>query len=288
VWVTNQGPGTLSEIDAASNPATVISTITVGNYSTGVVVSPDGSRVWVANYGGMVAASVAEIDTTTTPPSLVNSIVSIGSPSGIVVSPNGRSVWVAGDSVLSRISAATGRVVATVTGFDGATEVAISPNGLRVWVTNLGGNAGKTVSEVDTTSNPPVVINSVAVRTGPWGIAVSPYNSNVWVANNRGGYGQTISQILLPPRAPRNVQAGPRNAQARIAWQAPAHSGDSHITRYRATASPGGKFCRAIGSTACTISGLTNGVTYSVTVIARNAAGASSPKVLSVTPAALS
>jgi hypothetical protein len=40
-------------------------------------------------------------------------------------------------------------------------------------------------------------------------------------------------------------------------------------------------------STACTISGLTNEVTLSVTVIARNAAGASSPKVLSVTPTAL-
>jgi DNA-binding beta-propeller fold protein YncE len=264
----------------------VVSTLAVGNYSSGVAVSPDGTRVWVANYGGMLPSSVSQIDTTTTPPSLVSSIVGVGSPSGIVVSPNGRSVWVADGMSLRKISTATGLIVGTVSLFGDAIGVAISPDGLRVWVTDVGGNAGKTVYEIDATSNPPAEINSVTVRTGPWGIAVSPNNSSVWVANNRGGYGKTVSQILFSPQALRGVDARSRNTQARISWLAPTHSAESRISGVVATASPGGRHCRATAAAACTITGLTNGVTYVVTVTAKNAAGTSSPKVVSVTPTA--
>src|SRR5436309_2955939 len=82
------------------------------------------------------------------------------------------------------------------------------------------------------------------------------------------------------PGAPTGLTATPGNGQVALAWTAPA-TGGSPITGYTATASPGSATCSVGGSTlACTISGLTNGTSYSFTVRAANAIGpgpASSP-----------
>lgn len=89
------------------------------------------------------------------------------------------------------------------------------------------------------------------------------------------------------PGAPTGVSATPADASALVQWSAPANNGGSAVTEYVATASPGGASC-ATASLTCTITGLTNGVSYTVTVKATNIAGtgpASSPPV-SVTPTA--
>jgi hypothetical protein len=48
------------------------------------------------------------------------------------------------------------------------------------------------------------------------------------------------------------------------------------VTLYTATASPGGAFCVTTGLS-CSVSGLTNGIVYTVTVTATNSAGVSAP-----------
>ena len=77
---------------------------------------------------------------------------------------------------------------------------------------------------------------------------------------------------VIAPAAPTGVAATPGNAQATISWTAPSWNGGSAITSYRATASPGGATCTTT-STGCTLTGLTNGTTYTVTVTATNTAG---------------
>jgi hypothetical protein len=52
---------------------------------------------------------------------------------------------------------------------------------------------------------------------------------------------------------------------------------DLPIVGYRATAEPGGQFCTTDGALFCTITGLTPSVSYSFTVVARNAVGTSEP-----------
>lgn len=81
------------------------------------------------------------------------------------------------------------------------------------------------------------------------------------------------------PGAPTGVSATGGDALAVIAWTAPSSLGTGTLTGYTATATgTGGPFtCTTTGALTCTITGLTNGVTYSVTVITMTTDGNSPP-----------
>ena len=74
------------------------------------------------------------------------------------------------------------------------------------------------------------------------------------------------------PATPTAGFALPGNGAAAVTWVAPDQRGD--ITSYVATAAPGGRSCRSVGTT-CTIVGLTNGKAYSIGVQSISAAGRS-------------
>ncbi len=74
------------------------------------------------------------------------------------------------------------------------------------------------------------------------------------------------------PGAPTGVTLTAGDGQLAVAWTAPASNGGAAITGYTATASPGSLTCGS-AATGCTITGLTNGTTYTVTVTATNSAG---------------
>jgi len=167
-------------------------------------------------------------------------------------------------------------VVTSITVGAYPTSVAVSPDGSSVWVTN---NGGTTVSRIATSDN---AVTPITVGADPYNIAVSPDGSSVWVTNNGD---DTVSRIIFPPQPPSNVTATPGDTKATISWSAPTNTGGSPITGYNATASPGGKSCTTTTATSCTISGLTNGATYYISVTASNAVGTSEPSVVAVTPA---
>jgi titin len=89
------------------------------------------------------------------------------------------------------------------------------------------------------------------------------------------------------PDSPSDVTAVAGNASVTVSWSAPASDGGSPITSYGVVSSPDGRTARAVGSaTSATVSGLTNGTSYTFTVVATNAAGDSAPSAASnaVTP----
>jgi hypothetical protein len=58
-----------------------------------------------------------------------------------------------------------------------------------------------------------------------------------------------------------------------VAWEEVAADNGSAATSYTAIASPGGKTCSVTSGTTCTITGLVNNTSYSITVVANNAIG---------------
>ena len=156
--------------------AAVVKTIPVGSAPEGV--SSDGTRVWVANFGG---GTVSEIDAST---GTVVKTITVGSePEG--VSSDGTHVWVANSNggTVSEIDGSTGTVVNTTT--VGSDPLGVSSDGTHVWVTNY---IGGTVSEIDASTG--TVVNTITVGTYP--IGVSSDGTHVWVANSNA---DTVSEI---------------------------------------------------------------------------------------------
>ena len=112
------------------------------------------------------------------------------------------------------------------------------------------------------------------------------------IIGNESGVTLTIEDDdATVPSAPTGVSAVAGNREIVVSWIAvpEADAGGRAITTYTATATGDGNTCTATGDTAtsCTIPNLTNRIEYSVTVVATNAIGDSTPSnVVMATPVA--
>lgn len=108
------------------------------------------------------------------------------------------------------------------------------------------------------------------------------YIVDVVATNVAGSSDSTASNSVTPrtvPSAPTKVVLAPGAASIRVSWAAPVSSGGASITQYIATATPGsGISCTSTG-TFCDLVGVTPAQSYSVTVVAVNAAGTGAPSV---------
>jgi alpha-tubulin suppressor-like RCC1 family protein len=106
-----------------------------------------------------------------------------------------------------------------------------------------------------------------------------------WGGNANGQLGNTtttgsntpVMVFNIIPGAPTGVTATPGDTTATIAWTAPSNFGTGTLTGYAVTLSPGGFSCSTTGATTCTVTGLTDGTTYTVTVQTLTTDGPSPP-----------
>jgi hypothetical protein len=91
------------------------------------------------------------------------------------------------------------------------------------------------------------------------------------------------------PAAPTGASATAGNAAATVTWTAPSDTGTAAISGYTVTSAPGNISVNATAAArTATVSGLTNGTSYTFVVVAKNSVGSSSASAASnaVTPVA--
>jgi uncharacterized protein (TIGR02145 family) len=168
--------------------------------------------------------------------------------------------------------------------------------------TATAGNAQASVSFTAPAGNGGSAIMTYTATSSPGGISATGTTSPITVFGLTNGVSYTFSVVatnvngdsppstasntIIPnpaptvPDAPTIGTAIKGNAQASVSFTAPVNNGGSAITGYTVTSNPGGLIGTGSASP-ITVTGLTNGTTYTFTVVARNSIGNSSPSISS-------
>jgi uncharacterized repeat protein (TIGR02543 family) len=181
-------------------------------------------------------------------------------------------------------------------------SAAVSPAGkpgVPTGVTATIGNGSATVSLTPPTNTGGPAITSYTMTASPGGASctvnapatscsISPLDNGTaytFTATAYNGVAQSDSSTASASVTPATVPGAPTITSASssssgtttVNFSAPASNGGSAITGYTITSNPGGFTCTAAANaTSCAVSGLTDGVAYTFTVVATNAIGNSS------------
>ena len=206
LYVTN-ALDSVTVLDTATNA--VIATINTGTTSpSGVAVSPDGSKIYVANYATAVvlvidAATNAIVATIPIPEGIPGVIPT---PYVLAVTPDGARVYVTilNGTFVDVIDTSTNTVIASVTVGVDPLGVDVTPDGKRVYVANVFGSCtpncapAGSVSVINTATN--TVTDTIAVggqplafgRFIPSGMTLPKFAGTPGKANC---YGQSVSAL---------------------------------------------------------------------------------------------
>ncbi len=286
----------LAGTGSASSPSAAVVPATVPGAPTGVGATPGNGTAAVswsapASNGG---AAITGYTVTSSPGGQTCTTATLGCSVGGLSNGTSYTFTVTATNSAGTSSASTASAAVTPYTLPGApTGVTATPGTGSVAVTWSAAPAnGAAVTGYTVTSSP----GGQTCTTATLGCTVSgltngtSYTFTVTATNLAGtGAASAASSAATPatvPGAPTGVSATPGNASASVSWTAPGSNGGAAITGYTATASPGGATCTT-AALGCTVSGLTNGTSYTFSVRATNWAGtgAASGASPAVTPA---
>jgi len=286
VYVSNYADDTISAIDVATN--TVVATIPVGSHPSGLGVNTGNGSIYVANYS---EGTVSVIDGAT---SSVAATTAVGpTPYAIAVDTRSDTIAVAdiGAGTISLLNGATppsapkiessspaNRKIVVTWRAPSATSptidsyvVTAASSGQPVMTTVPGNVSGAALTGLDNGTTYRITVTPVSA-TGP-GTASAAVD---------------LTPRATPPSAPTVPTGTAGNGSISVAWVTPA-TGDSPILYFAVSAIGGGASTTQLvqaTKTSASFAHLTNGVAYSVSVVAVSASGPSdSSPPLVITPA---
>jgi titin len=301
----NEAGASVASATATGTPATVpgqptITTTTRGNQTITVAFSEGstgGSAIVSYQYSTDGGATWSTATATGTP-----LVITALSSDGVTPIANGtdypveiRAVNVIGDSL------ASSSVNVAPASVPGAPTVTLTPgNGAIAVGVTVSNNGGSPVTGIDYSLNGGDFVSTGTTSSSftiPGLTNGTSYSVSVRADNAIGQGTPSTSANATPitvPGAPVAVIAASDSASADVSWATPVTNGGSPITSYTATAytTSGGTIVAGTACStttlACTVTGLTNGTTYYIGVVATNGAGSSpvSNPLQSVTPIA--
>ncbi len=183
-YITNLIDDTISVIDTATD--TVTATIPTGVDLGGIgaaAVTPDGTKVYIANDCLNCDGTVLVIDTAT---NSVSATIPVGrAPNSAAVTPDGAKVYVGNNTsgTVSVITTVSNQVTATIPMPGSPKGIAATPDSTKVYVAN---NNGK-ISVIATASDNIIATVDLPFPSGiPRGVAVSPDGTKTYVAIQSG------------------------------------------------------------------------------------------------------
>ncbi len=161
-------------------------------------------------------------------------------------------------------------------------------------------NGGSPVKSYTVSSSPAAATPSSCIQTTALSCTYSGLNTGATyafsvIATNAVGpsVAATVTTTLgALPSAPQSVTATSfRNGQSVVSWNVPLQSGSTAVSSYTVSSVPAvaaPASCVRTTALSCTYSGLTNGVTYTFSVLTANANGQGPPAQATATPATTS
>lgn len=187
-YVPNSGNNNVSVIDTATDPPSVVTTVSAGTNPRGVaiVVKASETLALITNYNSDDVSVIRTYND-----AIINNVVfekvrdiRVGrNPYGITVDPSGTFAYVTNytDGTVSKIDLGSYIVTATIPVGVNPIGVIVSPDGSKIYAVN---NASDSVSVIDAADNTSIM--TVAVGLRPFGAAVNAAGTFVYVANSGG------------------------------------------------------------------------------------------------------
>ncbi len=298
VWVTSATGNYLRAVDieTGATPVDITPTLSGGQAVRAVFASSDGATL------ALITSSVNELILLRASDGAELHRISVGStaPQAVAFSPDNATAYLltadaspADDILLRGYDVATGSLLRTITP---PADLYIEQHA-EEWFTIMPDGSNALIAAEDGTTTGVLFANVQTGRVRQVEIPSFGRDFGTFSLTNRGDrlYAANydtpgrvaVIETATTPGSPTAVGATRGDRETRVTWTAPTDDGGATITRYTATATPGGASCTwTAGDLGCTITGLANGTAYAVTVTATTLAGtsAASPSA-PVTPA---